>query len=198
MFEAGRMPRAVCQQVRVVARFGRLHRADAFAFAVAMVFPLFASSGLAQDAVRTLPEIGLLAAPVSPTCVTSPFGPRRRIGPNAVGFHNGIDLLAPAGGAIRAVADGQVVAIHKRGPGGLEILIRHGGPYGFVSLYAHVGLVAPAFAEGKRTVSAGERIGVVGRTGVTYGTHLFFGLLVNGTAIDPEPFLPIARCGKPG
>ena len=140
------------------------------------------------------PAPGSLLAPMSPTCVTSPFGPRRRIGPNAVGFHNGIDLAAPAGGVIRAVADGRVLAIHKRGPGGLEILIRHGGADGFVSLYSHVGLVAPAFAEGKRVVSAGEKIGVVGRTGVTYGTHLFFGLLVNGTAIDPGPFLPVSRC----
>ncbi len=143
------------------------------------------------------PAPGSLLAPVSPTCVTSPFGMRRRIGPNAVGFHNGIDLLAPAGGVIRAVADGRVLAIHKRGPGGLEILIRHGGADGFVSLYSHVGLVAPAFAEGKRTVSAGEKIGVVGRTGVTYGTHLFFGILVGGTAVDPEPFFSIGRCATP-
>ncbi len=134
---------------------------------------------------------------MSPTCVTSPFGMRRRIGPNAVGFHNGMDLAAPAGGVIRAVADGRVLAIHKRGPGGLEILIWHGGADGFVSLYSHVGLVAPAFAEGKRVVSAGEKIGVVGRTGVTYGTHLFFGILVGGVAIDPEPFFSIGRCGKP-
>ena len=142
---------------------------------------------------------GSLLAPVSPSCITSPFGPRRRIGPNASGFHKGVDLAAPAGGVIRAVADGRVLAIHKRGPGGLEILIGHGKPGagGFESLYSHIGLVAPAFAEGKRQVKAGEKIGVVGRTGVTYGTHLYFGILANGVAIDPEPFLPVTRCGKP-
>ena len=149
----------------------------------------------AKGAVPILP--GSLLTPVSPTCITSPFGPRRRIGPNAAGFHKGIDLSAPAGGVIRAVADGRILAIHKHGPGGQEILIQHGraGESGFVSLYSHIGLVAPAFAEGKKDVKAGEKIGVVGRTGVTYGTHLYLGILVNNVAIDPEPLFTVARCG---
>ena len=143
-----------------------------------------------------LPGPASLTLPVSPTCVTSPYGPRRRIGPNASGFHRGIDLAAPAGGAIRAAADGQVIAIHKRGPGGLELLIRHGDPKagGYITLYSHLGSLVPAIAEGKRQVAAGETIAVVGRSGVTYGTHLYFGLLLNGRAIDPEPFLPVQRC----
>ena len=145
---------------------------------------------------RALPGPASLTLPVSPTCVTSPYGPRRRIGPNASGFHRGIDLAAPAGGSIRAAADGQVIAIHKRGPGGLELLIQHGDPKadGYITLYSHLGSLVPAIAEGKRQVAAGEKIAVVGRTGVTYGTHLYFGLLLNGRAIDPEPFLPVQRC----
>lgn len=149
---------------------------------------------------EALPAPAGLTLPVSPTCVTSPFGPRRRIGPNASGFHKGIDLAAPAGGAIRAGADGQIIAVHKKGPGGLEILIQHGDPTssaagGYITLYSHLGSLVPAIAEGKRHVSAGEKIAVVGRTGVTYGTHLYFGMLLDGgRAIDPEPFLPVKRC----
>ncbi len=155
--------------------------------------------GAAPDALA-LPGPAGLSLPVSPTCVTSPFGPRRRIGPNASGFHKGVDLAAPAGGAIRAAADGQVIAVHKRGPGGLEILIQHGDAKagGYITLYSHLGSLVPAIAEGKRQVAAGEKIAVVGRTGVTYGTHLYFGLLLNGRAIDPEPFLPVKRCGVSG
>ena len=149
----------------------------------------------AQPAMA-LPGPASLTLPVSPTCVTSPYGPRRRIGPNASGFHRGIDLAAPAGGSIRAAADGQIIAIHKRGPGGLELLIQHGDPKadGYITLYSHLGSLVPAIAEGKRQVAAGEKIAVVGRTGVTYGTHLYFSLLLNGRAIDPEPFLPVQRC----
>ena len=158
---------------------------------------LLAFVPLGQPA-HALPAPAGLALPVSPTCVTSPFGPRRRIGPNASGFHAGIDLSAPAGGAIRAAADGQIIAVHKKGVGGLELLIQHGDPKtdGYVTLYSHLGMLVPAIAEGRRRVSAGEKIAVVGRTGVTYGTHLYFGLLLNGRPIDPEPFLPVKRCGS--
>jgi murein DD-endopeptidase MepM/ murein hydrolase activator NlpD len=136
---------------------------------------------------------GRLVAPVAGACVTSPFGPRVLPGlPKAGTFHHGIDLRAPAGGAVRAVAAGQVMAIDRRGAGGLEVTIRHDG---FSTLSAHLGRVTPALAEGRRSVAAGEVIGVVGRTGVTYGTHLYFELQVDGTRIDPAPLLGVSACG---
>ena len=148
-------------------------------------------------AAFALPAPEGLSLPVEPTCVTSPYGPRRWLGPFASGFHRGIDLSAPAGGAIRAAADGWILKVQKRGPGGLEVLIQHGDPKAgfYVTLYSHLGSLVPAIAEGKRQVRAGDKIAVVGRTGVTYGTHLYFGLLLNGRPIDPEPFLPVKRCG---
>ena len=134
-----------------------------------------------------------LRPPVNPACVTSPFGPRVLPGlPKAGTFHPGIDLRAPPGGAVYAVAPGQVAAIRRRGAGGLFVLIRHEG---FEALYAHLGSVTPALAEGKRTVAAGEKIGVVGRTGVSYGAHLYFQMEVNGTKVDPAPLLGVAPCG---
>ncbi len=90
-----------------------------------------------------------------------------------------------------AVAPGRVIGIHRRGLGGLEVAVRHGG---YVALYAHLGSVAPPLAEGKTTLAAGERIGVVGRTGVTYGTHLYFEMMVNGAPVDPAPLLGVAAC----
>jgi murein DD-endopeptidase MepM/ murein hydrolase activator NlpD len=134
-----------------------------------------------------------LVMPVSPACVSSPFGPRVLPGkPLAGTYHYGIDLPAPAGGAVRAVAAGQVLMLRRRGAGGLEVVLRH--PGGFTTLYAHLGAVAPALAEGKRQVAAGEKIGVVGRTGVSYGTHVYFELQVNGQRIDPAPYLGVSRC----
>ena len=129
-----------------------------------------------------------LLPPVAHACVSSPFGNRPPPGPHAIGFHNGIDLPAPAGGAVTAVAAGQVIGIHRRGPGGLEVLIRHNG---FTAIYAHLGRVTPALAMGRSRVAAGEPIGVVGHSGVTYGMHLFFGILVDGRAVDPAPWLAL-------
>jgi murein DD-endopeptidase MepM/ murein hydrolase activator NlpD len=159
------------------------------------VFVFAALLSLGQPAQALPPQAGL-TLPVSPTCVTSPFGPRRRVGQIAPGLHPGIDLSAPAGGAIRAAADGQIAWVHKKGIGGLEMMIQHADASGsYATLYSHLGILAPPIAEGKRHVVAGERIAVVGRSGVTYGTHLYFGLLLNGRPIDPEPFLPVKRCG---
>ncbi len=134
----------------------------------------------------------MLLPPVSPACVSSPFGPRVLPGkPLAGTYHWGIDLPAPLGAAVRAAAAGDIVSIHKRGPGGLELVIQHAG---FVTLYAHLGLLVPAVAEGRRRVAAGEKLGVVGRTGVSYGPHVYFELRIGGARVDPAPYLAVTRC----
>lgn len=60
--------------------------------------------------------------------------------------------------------------------------------------YAHLGTVAPALASGKRALAQGEVLGRVGRTGVTYGTHLHFEVWVNGEMVDPAPYFQLRRC----
>jgi len=135
----------------------------------------------------------LLRPPVEPACVSSPFGPRVLPGlPKAGTFHNGIDLPAPAGGAVRAAAAGTIATIHRQGPGGMEVFVHHAD--GLDTLYAHLGILTPAIATGKRSIAAGEKIGVVGRSGVTYGTHLFFAVFRNGHAVDPQQFLGLPHC----
>lgn len=148
---------------------------------------------LAQPGNATSAPLTLLP-PVSPACISSPFGPRILPGlPKAGVFHPGIDLPAPAGAAVRAVAAGQVIAIRRRGAGGLFVLVRHAG---FDALYAHLGAVTPALASGKRVLEAGEKLGVVGRTGVSYGAHLYFQMEIGGQRVDPAPHLGIGRCGR--
>jgi murein DD-endopeptidase MepM/ murein hydrolase activator NlpD len=142
------------------------------------------------------PAPGSLLAPVTPACVSSPFGPRRRIGPSApAAFHRGIDLPAPAGAPVHAAAAGTVASIHRRGPGGLELILQH--PDGWQTVYSHLGRVTPALAEGKSAIKAGEIVGVVGHSGVTYGMHLFFEVLVDGTPVDPAPLVNVSPCAYP-
>jgi len=140
-----------------------------------------------------------LPAPVNPACVSSPFGPRRAVGPRAALFHNGIDFPAPAGAYVHAVADGTVVAIRRLGAEGLEVDVLTRRPAGsdrpdMVARYAHLGTVTPALAEGARMIAKGGALGRVGRTGVTYGTHVHFELRLDGRLVDPEPFFGVRRC----
>jgi murein DD-endopeptidase MepM/ murein hydrolase activator NlpD len=151
---------------------------------------------MAAAVLAVSPQAGAqtaLTPPVTPACVSSPFGWRHAVGPHApAGFHNGIDLPAPAGALVHAAAAGRIVAIRRQGLGGVTVQIEH--PGGMITLYAHLGNLVPAIAEGKSTAAAGEPLGHVARTGVTYGTHVFFAVLIDGPAVDPLTFLTIPRC----
>ncbi|SDB74213.1 M23 family metallopeptidase [Belnapia rosea] len=149
-------------------------------------------AALALLPLRAAAELPALMLPVEPACISSPFGAREGAGPRASRQHGGVDLPAPAGAWVRAAAAGQVVAIRRRGAAGLEIDLRH--PGGWVTRYAHLGAVVPALATGKRVVAQGERLGRVGRSGITYGTHLHFELLAEGVRQDPAPHLPVGAC----
>jgi murein DD-endopeptidase MepM/ murein hydrolase activator NlpD len=143
------------------------------------------------DAVAQ-PATHALLPPVSPTCVTSPYGPRVLAHDPLPGhFHYGVDLRAALGTTVHAVAAGQVISIDRRGAGGLEVRVRHDG---FTTLYGHLGRLTPALARGKRSVAAGEALGVVGLSGLTFGPHLYFELWVDGHRVDPEPYFGIPFC----
>jgi murein DD-endopeptidase MepM/ murein hydrolase activator NlpD len=134
-----------------------------------------------------------ITPPITPACVSSPFGPRILADrPLAGKFHSGIDIPAPVGAPVKAVAPGSVIRVQRHGVGGLEMLVQH---QGFVGVYSHLGLIAPVIAEGRRVVYGGEKIATVGRSGLTYGPHLYFGMIVDGRSVDPSPYLHIAPCG---
>ena len=138
-------------------------------------------------------EAPRLALPVTPACISSPFGPRNLANPRASGDHRGIDLPAPAGAWVRAAAAGTVTSIRRTRAGtGLEVELRHAD--GLVTRYAHLGTVAPALANGRRRLAEGEALGRIGRTGITTGTHLHLEVLRDGRHLDPAPFFAIEAC----
>jgi lipoprotein NlpD len=111
--------------------------------------------------------------------LTSQFGPR------GGSFHDGIDISAPKGTAINAVADGEVIfSSALRGYGNIVIL-RHRN--GLVTVYAHNhrNLVA----EGE-WVRRGRVIAEVGQTGRTSGPHLHFEVRKDNQARNPLRYLP--------
>lgn len=126
-----------------------------------------------------------LLLPVSGT-INSGFGPR------GASFHDGVDIAAPEGTPIRAIADGEVIYSDQlRGYGNIVIL-RHDG--GIVSVYAHN--QANLVREGQR-VARGEEIAKVGSTGRVSGPHLHFEIRKNNAAQDPLRYLPQLCCAPP-
>ena len=109
---------------------------------------------------------------------TSPFGPRG--GRN----HDGVDLAAPTGTAIRAVACGVITTRGVQGGYGNMICIKHTSR--FSTCYAHMSRYAGLSS---KRVRAGQVIGYVGCTGHCTGPHLHFETRVDGRARNPEPYL---------
>jgi murein DD-endopeptidase MepM/ murein hydrolase activator NlpD len=141
---------------------------------------------------RAMAETHLLVPPVSPACVSSPFGPRvLPEHPQAGVYHYGIDLPAPEGAPVVATARGKVIRIQEDGPGGLEVLVQHEG---FIGVYSHFATISPDLVNGKTDVAAGEKLGAVGRTGIIFGTHVYFEMILAGKPVDPEPYLGVPLC----
>jgi len=116
--------------------------------------------------------------------LTSGFGMRNNPVTGNLRFHQGMDLAAPAGTEVYAVADGIVTEIGKDPIYGNYIVIKHGGDW--VSLYGHLQRVGIAL---QSTVKSGMLIGWVGSTGQSTGPHLHFELRQNGKARDPDKYL---------
>lgn len=90
------------------------------------------------------------------------------------GIHgwNGIDLSAPSGTGVYAAAGGTVIVSRASGWNGgygNYVVIRHGN--GTQTLYSHLSSDSVSVGD---TVSKGQRIGGVGRTGEATGNHLHF------------------------
>ena len=133
-------------------------------------------------------EPPVLLNPVAAPCISSPFGPRGDT------MHRGIDLPAPAGAWVRAAAPGRVTVLRRQGANGRVVELLHAD--GTRTRYAHLGSVTPDLANGRRQVALGERLGRVGRTGTTRGTHLHFELWRQGQAIDPAASLQLPLCSR--
>jgi murein DD-endopeptidase MepM/ murein hydrolase activator NlpD len=136
--------------------------------------------------------------PAHGVSIAQPFGPSPYAFEPAYGgyphFHTGIDLAGPFGTPIVAAADGVVVSADVSTVGyGNHIIIAHAG--GLLTLYGHLEamMVKPGDA-----VKAGQVIGLLGSTGNSTGPHCHFEVRVNGTPVDPRPFLPALPPGATG
>jgi murein DD-endopeptidase MepM/ murein hydrolase activator NlpD len=125
--------------------------------------------------------------------------------------HRGLDIIAGVGEPVRAIADGVVIfagvnlpQAARRGPippdkiaryarrrlgvGGIYLCIRHGAvEKDIVSCYMHLSSYTVAQSD---QVTAGQTIGVTGRTGVKHSPpHLHMEIRVNDRYMNPVRYL---------
>lgn len=111
-------------------------------------------------------------------------------GPRWGGMHSGLDFTPGDGAEIQAVAAGTVrIADEAGGDFGVHVMIDHviDGEV-FTSHYAHMQYGSLKVTQGQK-VEAGDLLGLVGNTGLSFGAHMHFEIYINEVRIDPLPWL---------
>lgn len=133
---------------------------------------------------RVLERLLPTTLPVKEAMLGSPFGHRSDpiIGLRAM--HEGIDFNSETGKPVVAAADGVILAAGYQGDFGNMVEIDHGD--GLTTRYAHLSRmnVKPGII-----VKRGDKVGAVGSTGRSTGSHLHFEVRMLGVPQNPAHFL---------
>lgn len=129
--------------------------------------------------------------PISGT-ITSPFGNRIHPITKVAQFHNGIDISAPNGTAIKAPMSGVIERLWTDNSNGNAIHIKHND--NLISGYAHL---SKFNVKQGQSVKKGDVIGYVGSTGMSTGNHLHFIVKVKNKQgiwdyVNPMNYIKIA------
>jgi murein DD-endopeptidase MepM/ murein hydrolase activator NlpD len=95
--------------------------------------------------------------------------------------HLGYDLAQRANTVVRAANAGRVIYAERLGIYGNCIILDHG--YSLESLYGHLSRIDVKVGD---MVTKEQNIGATGATGMAFGDHLHFSMLVDGYQIDPK------------
>ncbi len=143
------------------------------------------ASALAARQVMALTTPG--GWPVRGGWISSPFGPRPNPFTGRPGFHPGVDIAAPIGTPVRAMAAG--IVIFAGADGGFGRLVKIEDGHGEITMYAHL---SARYVHVGEVVHKHELLGRVGDTGYSTGPHLHFEVMLHGVPINPIGFLDLA------
>lgn len=116
--------------------------------------------------------------------VMSPYGERMNPITNENSLHTGMDIDAKEGTKVHAPLAGTVTEIKEDETYGKCMLVTHEN--GYATFYGHL---SETLKEANAQIQQGEEIALSGNTGKSTGPHLHFEIRVDGTPIDPQPYL---------
>jgi murein DD-endopeptidase MepM/ murein hydrolase activator NlpD len=126
-----------------------------------------------------------LARPTGPDVrETSGFGARSDPFSGEPAFHSGQDFAGVYGSPIYVTAPGVVSFAGQRNGYGNTVEVDHG--HGFKTRYGHLSAISVIVGQ---QVAVGQRIGAMGSTGRSTGTHLHYEVWVNGRPENPLRFV---------
>ena len=139
---------------------------------------------LLSTATRRMP----FAVPVTNPRFTSGFGARRDPLNGRRSLHNGLDMAGPVGTPILSPGEGVVVFAGWRSGFGRVVEVDHG--FGVRTVYAHLRRWR---VEKGAQIRRGDRLGDMGSSGRSTGSHLHYEIHVNGRPVNPKRFIEAAR-----
>ncbi len=146
----------------------------------------------APNAPNSPPSLAMPLAGVDPSTIPNSFDDAR------TGHkHEALDIMAPRGTPVKAVAEGNVVKLFNSKQGGITVY-QFDNSRTYCYYYAHLDRYAPGLKEGM-LLRTGDVLGYVGSTGDASpnAPHLHFAVFelgpdkkwYKGTAINPLPLL---------
>jgi murein DD-endopeptidase MepM/ murein hydrolase activator NlpD len=152
----------------------------------------------ANEILRRLDEMNLyrIAAQKAPFAMpvksafryTSGYGYRRDPKGGGNRMHEGTDLAGAYGTPIYATADG--VVTHADWQSGYGRLVKISHAFGLETRYAHLSNIRVHVGD---RVSRGDRIGDMGNSGRSTGTHLHYEVRVGGRSTNPMTYIRAAK-----
>lgn len=127
---------------------------------------------------------GRLGAPLASLYITSGYGNRDQPVAGATTWHPALDFRAAVGTPIYASEAGRVVTAKFNAARGYYVVIDHGN--GLSTLYQHCDRLYVSVGQ---QVSKGQNIAAAGATGYISGPHLHYEVWVNGSPVNPAPYL---------
>jgi murein DD-endopeptidase MepM/ murein hydrolase activator NlpD len=95
--------------------------------------------------------------------------------------HLGYDLAQTQNSPVKAANSGKVIYADRLGLYGNCVIIDHG--YSLQSLYGHMSKLLVKVGD---TVAKEQQIGVSGATGMAFGDHVHFSMMISGIQVDPK------------
>jgi murein DD-endopeptidase MepM/ murein hydrolase activator NlpD len=120
--------------------------------------------------------------------LTSPFGPRKHPVTGKYGIHPALDMAGPFGTPVYATGEGVISFAGWRGGYGRVIIIRHAN--GYETRFAHLQKIRVKVGQ---RVSQGERIGDMGSSGRSTGSHVHYEVRLGGKPTNPMNFIKASR-----
>ena len=202
---------ALFAMLGVAAMIGALNGAVALGEWVAKAEPVAPQAGVVQAAVEPVedaepappPPAYRFDAPLPGRVVNSPFGLRQMPWEENGRLHEGVDIAAPGGAAVKVAADGVVKRTGVSPTYGRFVEVMHKG--GLTTTYAHLAGPARGIKRGAY-VRRGETVAFVGNSGRSTGSHLHFEIRKGDKPLNPSFFmgrsfaeaddLPLKAAGK--